>query len=56
MITISESLLDEIRTHGVKDYPYECCGLLLGRYGHEGKVVTETYPISNAREETDRHR
>jgi len=52
MITISKSLLDEIRTHGVKDYPYECCGLLLGRYGADGKVVTETYPISNAREES----
>ena len=52
MITISEGLLDEIRTHGVKDYPYECCGLLLGRYAAEGKIVTETYPISNAREES----
>jgi len=52
MITISKSLLDEIRTHGVKDYPYECCGLLLGRYAAEGKIVTETYPISNAREES----
>src|SRR5678809_994984 len=52
MITISESLLDEIRTHGVRDYPYECCGLLLGRFAAEGKVVKETYPISNAREES----
>lgn len=52
MITISESLLQEIRAHGVKDYPYECCGLLLGRYGADGKVVKETYPISNAREES----
>ena len=52
MITISESLLDEIRSHGVRDYPYECCGLLLGRYGVEGKSVTEIYPISNAREES----
>jgi len=52
MITISESLLREIRAHGVKDYPYECCGLLLGQYSPEGKVVTETYPISNAREES----
>ena len=52
MITISESLLDEIRTHGVKDYPYECCGLLLGHFNADSKVVTETYPISNAREES----
>lgn len=52
MITISEKLLEEIRDHGVRDYPYECCGLLLGRYGAEGKAVTETYAISNAREES----
>ena len=52
MITIPESSLRKIRAHGVKDYPYECCGLLLGSYSDEGKVVTETYPISNAREES----
>jgi proteasome lid subunit RPN8/RPN11 len=52
MITVSEHLLREIRAHGVRDYPYECCGLLLGSYGAEGKLVTETYPISNAREES----
>ena len=52
MITIAESLLRKIRAHGVKDYPYECCGLLLGSFDADGKVVTETYPISNAREES----
>jgi proteasome lid subunit RPN8/RPN11 len=52
MISISTDLLDQIREHGVKDYPYECCGLLLGHYGAEGKIVRETYPISNAREES----
>ena len=52
MITISEQLLTKIREHGVRDYPYECCGLLLGRYGAEGKLVNETYAISNAREES----
>ena len=52
MITISKEQLREIREHGVRDYPYECCGLLLGRYRTEGKVVTETYAISNAREES----
>ena len=52
MIRVSKQQLTEIREHGVRDYPYECCGLLLGRYTAEGKVVTETYPISNAREES----
>ena len=52
MITISEKELTAIREHGISDYPYECCGLLLGRFGPDGKIVTETYPISNAREES----
>ena len=52
MITIGEQQLTEIREHGVRDYPYECCGLLLGRFAESGKVVIETYPISNAREES----
>jgi proteasome lid subunit RPN8/RPN11 len=52
MINVSEQLLSEIREHGVRDYPYECCGLLLGRFETDAKVVKETYPISNAREES----
>ena len=52
MITIAEKQLTEIREHGVRDYPYECCGLLLGRFEADRKLVTETYPISNAREES----
>lgn len=51
MIAITEKLLTEIREHGIRDYPYECCGLLLGRFDADRKTVTETYPISNAREE-----
>ena len=54
MIHIAERLLSEIREHGVRDYPYECCGLLLGRFREDGKFVTEAYPISNAREESSK--
>ena len=53
MITLSEDRLGEIRKHGERDYPYECCGLMLGRFEADGrKVVVETYPISNSREES----
>ena len=52
MITIAEQELTEIREHGVPDYPYECCGLLLGRFDVNGKIVSEIFPISNAREES----
>ena len=41
-----------MNAHGERDYPYECCGLLIGRFLEDGqKEVVETYPISNAREE-----
>src|SRR5919106_642937 len=52
MIRIGENQLEEIRAHGVRDYPYECCGLLLGHYRGDGKVVSQIFPISNAREES----
>src|SRR5882762_11885526 len=52
MIEVTEEQLAGIRQHGERDYPFECCGLMLGRFEGEGrKVVSETYAISNAREE-----
>ena len=52
MITVRVTELDAIRAHGEEDYPYECCGLLIGRFEeYERKLVSEVYPISNAREE-----
>lgn len=52
MLKINNEHLIEIREHGERDYPFECCGLMLGKFESEGhKVVTETYQISNAREE-----
>jgi proteasome lid subunit RPN8/RPN11 len=52
LIVLSTQQLSEIRAHGERDYPFECCGLLLGSFAEDGhKAVVETYPISNAREE-----
>lgn len=57
MIAVTAERLDEIRRHGERDYPYECCGLLVGRFEPGGlKTVVETYPISNAREEEAKRR
>jgi proteasome lid subunit RPN8/RPN11 len=52
MIQLTTKHHDEIAAHGERDYPHECCGLLLGNFGADGtKLIVETYPISNAREE-----
>jgi proteasome lid subunit RPN8/RPN11 len=53
VIQISEENLNMIRAHGEQDWPYECCGLLLGHFEPDGaKTTLETFPISNAREES----
>jgi proteasome lid subunit RPN8/RPN11 len=51
MIELNERQLTEMREHAQRDYPFECCGLMLGRFAESRKVVAQTYPISNAREE-----
>jgi proteasome lid subunit RPN8/RPN11 len=51
MIQLAEKQQIEIAAHGERDYPHECCGLLLGSFAAASKVVSEIYPISNAREE-----
>lgn len=53
VITLTPTHVAAISSHGERDYPYECCGLLIGRFESvEEKLVLETYPISNAREES----
>jgi proteasome lid subunit RPN8/RPN11 len=54
MIRLSAKHLEEIGRHAEREYPHECCGLLVGRIEDEGRtrVVLEIYPVSNAWEET----
>lgn len=53
MLKLNAQHKTAIAQHGEQDYPHECCGLLIGRFEPDGaKLVLETYPISNAREET----
>jgi proteasome lid subunit RPN8/RPN11 len=52
VILLNQAHVEAINSHGERDYPFECCGLLIGRFAEDGsKLVVETYPISNAREE-----
>lgn len=52
-----EQHINQIRGLGEDEYPYECCGLLLGHFEEDGrKSLVELFPISNAREEEARRR
>ena len=56
MISVSEELIKQIETHGERDYPHECGGMLIGHFdGVTGKRVVELLPMENASEESTRH-
>ena len=56
MIFLNEREISEIKTHGERTYPNECCGLLIGRFDEDGgKTVVEIFSIENAREMAARH-
>ena len=47
MLRITAACLDQIRAHGQDTYPYEGCGLLLGRAEDGANVVTAVRPLPN---------
>jgi proteasome lid subunit RPN8/RPN11 len=53
MIKLLARVPDEIKRHAEREYPQECCGLLIGRIEDEGRtrLVLETYPAINAWED-----
>jgi len=56
VIQISEENIEKIKAHAEREYPFECGGMLIGRFGADGsKAVVQTLPFENAREEKDRH-
>jgi proteasome lid subunit RPN8/RPN11 len=48
-LRICQPDLDSIRQHGARDYPNECCGVLLGWAEGEVKEVSEVVPLTNLR-------
>jgi proteasome lid subunit RPN8/RPN11 len=49
LIRIAARLLAEIRSHAEREYPRECCGLLVGRIEDEGRtrVVAGVHEVEN---------
>jgi proteasome lid subunit RPN8/RPN11 len=47
MLKLSSQLKKEINAHGAQSYPFEGCGLLLGRMEAGDNVVEGLYPAEN---------
>ena len=47
MLKIAQDIYKQIKAHGVKSYPHEGCGLLLGHVQNGDNVVTAVRPLPN---------
>ena len=56
MLLLAANLENEIREHGAKDYPHECCGAMLGTDGDAGREVRSLFPLINRRDDSPRNR
>lgn len=58
MILLGRQLRAEIERHAEREYPRECCGLLVGRIADDGRtrLIHATVPVANIfAEEGERH-
>jgi proteasome lid subunit RPN8/RPN11 len=53
-LRIGNEHLESIRQHGARDYPSECCGILLGKTEGDAKQVREVVPLANLRHDPSR--
>jgi proteasome lid subunit RPN8/RPN11 len=57
MLKLSQSDYQALRRHGEETYPYECCGVLLGRFADDGsKAVSRIARCGNTREDSPHNR
>jgi len=53
-LSLSSRHLEAIRQHGARDYPNECCGILLGNADGGNKNAQEVVPLKNLRRDPAR--
>jgi proteasome lid subunit RPN8/RPN11 len=53
-LKINTAQMESIRQHGARDYPGECCGVMLGKADGLSKEVGEIVPLKNLRNDPAR--
>jgi proteasome lid subunit RPN8/RPN11 len=56
MLILPEILEKQIRDHGARDYPHECCGAMLGLDHGADREVRALFPLINRRDDSPRNR
>ena len=55
MISLNKELIKQIEAHGERTFPYECGGMLIGRFENGKKTVVELLPMENAAAQIEQH-
>ena len=55
-LSVSELLYQQLRAHGEETYPYECCGIMLGKTEDEGIRVEALIRAGNTRTDSAHNR
>jgi len=55
-LSVTASVAETIRSHGVQTYPHECCGAILGTDDESGRSALELFPLENRRNDSPRNR
>lgn len=55
MIILTKEHIKQIEAHGEKTYPFECGGMLIGRFEQGKKTVVGLLPMENAMSESEQH-
>lgn len=55
MVYLTEEHIKQIEAHGERTFPYECGGMLIGRFENGKKTVLELLPMENAASEAEQH-
>jgi len=56
MLKLGRSHYESIRQHGEETYPHECCGVLLGQFEGEVRLVTSMARCGNTRTDSPQNR
>ena len=55
-IVLTQDIINSFLQHGEDDYPFECCGFIIGHFIDEKSVGTEYIAVPNTKEENKERR
>ena len=55
-IVLKKDIIDSFLKHGEEDYPFECCGFILGHFIDEKSIGTEYIAVLNTKEKNKKRR